>query len=259
MIKIFGDSNVWGDEQPGCSIGKNSKPSKTTFPYYIAKHLNMKVKNYAVSGASLNLIHDTVLFNPVNKNDIVIVYLPTCSKQGFIHIDRNYTQINDVIRYKLRSQIFNKDMGKSTIDWIFDNMWHEKALYYNVIKNAYAIYLLVKHSNVFYFWNTRHYKGGYLNGQDGLSDELKRRNNLHHNYDFPINTNFFDNSIIDFGIDLNSIFSKITIDWNIIKTFDEITNKLNLYKYKQGHHLPIVHKYYAKKIIDILKERLNVY
>ena len=254
VIKIFGDSNVWGDEQPGCTIGKNSKSSKSTFPYYIASLLNCEVENFAVSGAALNLVHDMILFNPVNKDDIVIVYLPTCSKYGFIHNSRDYEEINDVIRYKLRSQIFNKDMGEDTIKWMNDNMWHPQALYYNTIKYAYAILKLTQHSNVFFFWNTRHTDGKYLSGQDGLYDELKRRNNYYGDT-YPTEIA----SSINFSDEILFQLSLITVDWDCVKSLDEITAELNLYKYPQGHHLPRVHFEYAHKIIDVFKERLNVY
>lgn len=254
MLKVFGDSNVWGDEQPGCTIGRNSQPSKTTFPYYIAKQLDLEVENFAVSGASLNLVHDMILFNPVEENDVVIVYLPTCSKFGFIHNSRDYNKLNDVIRYKLRSQIFNHDVGEDTIKWMNDNMFHSQALFYNTIKHAYAIYKLTQHSNVFFFWNTRHVNGKYLEGQDGLYDELKRRNNYYNDV-YPDNGLMWS---IDFPDMVQQQIADVTLDWDAVDSFDRLTDELNLYKYTMGHHLPEVHEVYAKRIIGDIKCRLKI-
>ncbi len=266
---IFGDSNVWGDEQPNCTIGKDSQPSKTTFPYYLSNKLDInEIYNYAVSGASLQLVSDSILFNflskDFDKNDLIIVYLPNCCKYSFITNDRSeYYKIDDIIRYRLRTCFYDNDLKKDTVEWMMKSIWHQQALYYNVIKHALTIDTFLKeYKNVFYFWNTRHHHSSFREGQDGLDSELKHRNAWHPTDDLSepyIGEKFFDNEIVDIEENLHVRFKDRTVEWNVLEVFDKITEQLNLYKYKQKHHVPEVHEYYVNTFLyDYIKEKLNV-
>lgn len=268
-LHIFGDSNVWGDEQPNCTIGVNSQPSKTTFPYYLAEKFNIKnVYNYAVSGASLQLISDSILFNflskQYDKNDFVIVYFPNVSKYSFITNDRKeYKNIEDVIRYRLRTSFYDNNLKQDTVEWMMKHKWHKDALYYNVIKHSYTIDVLLKdYKNVFYFWNTRHHYSSFREGQDGLDSELKHRNAWFPTSDLSepyIGETVFDENVIKTGINFYQKFKNKTVDWDILTTFDNINDKLKLNKYKLKHHVPEVHKYYVDNFLyEHIKEKKNV-
>lgn len=265
---MFGDSNVWGDEQPGCTIEENSQPSKTTFPYYLAERLKINdLHNYAVSGASLQLVSDSILFNflPNNNdsNDLIIVLLPNCIRHSFLTSKSKHTSINDVIRYTLQTCFYNKNLKKDTTEWMMNHLWHEKALYYNVIKHVLTIDTFLKdYKNVFYFWNTRHHYNNFRQGKDGLESELKHRNNWHPTEYLSkpnIGNDVFDSSIIDVDTTIYERIKHRTIDWDIMKTLDEITIKMNSSKYKLGHYKPEIHKHYINMYIyEKIKEKLNV-
>jgi len=269
QLHCFGDSNIWGDEQPNCTIGINSQPSKTTFPYYLAKKLGIEtVYNHAVSGGSLQLVADSLLFNSLPKNhshdDIVIVYLPNCSKYSFVTNDRKeYNSVEDIIRYRLRSCVYDNELKKDTVEWMMKHLWHEQALYYNVIKHIITIDTFLKdYNNVFYFWNTRHHFSSFRKGQDGLDSELNFRNAWFPTDDLAepcIGNSVFDKDIIDHD---NPAFERIknrTVDWDILSVFDSISDQLSVHKYKQKHHAPQVHEHYVDTFLyEHIKEKLNV-
>lgn len=268
-LHIFGDSNVWGDEQPNCTIGVNSQPSKTTFPYYLAKKFDITdIHNHAVSGGSLQLVCDSILFNFLPKNyslnDIIIVYLPNCAKYSFVTNDRKeYKSIEDIIRYRLRSCIYDNDLKKDTVNWMMKHMWHEQALYYNVIKHVATIDIFLKdYKNVFYFWNTRHHLSSFREGQDGLDSELKFRNAWFPTDDIAdpfIGDDVFDNNVIEQEYPAFKRIKERTVDWDILSVFDSISDQLSVHKYKQKHHAPQVHEHYVDTFLyEHVKEKLNV-
>lgn len=264
---MFGDSNVWGDEQPGCTIDENSQPSKTTFPYYLAEKLNINdLHNHAVSGASLQLVSDSILFNFLpnnnNCNDLVIVLLPNCIRYSFLTFNNNYKSIDDVIRYNLQTCFYDKNLKKDTTEWMMNHLWHEQALYYNVVKHVLTIDNFLKdYKNVFYFWNTRHHHNNFRQGKDGLDSELQHRSSWYpteYLAEPNIGNDVFDNSVIDVDDKTYERIKHRTVDWDIVKKFDEITTKLNSSKYKLGHYPPEVHKYYASMHVQQhVEERLN--
>ena len=269
IAHVFGDSNMWGDEQPGCSIDENAQPSEKTFPYYVAHSLGItQVKNYAVSGASLQTVSDSVLFNFLPKNfdhnDLLFVYLPNCIRHGFVSEQSpSYNKVDDMIRHRLKTSVYNLNLKRDTVEWMMSNLWHTQALYYHVVKHALTIDTLLRdYKNLFYFWNTKHHHGNFRTGQDGLDMELKHRNAW-----FPTESlsntqmgeDVFDDKIIDFGIDLHDVFDDKTIDWDILASLDSITDKLSLTKYKLKHYVPEAHKHYADTVVlEKVRKKLNV-
>ena len=269
IAHVFGDSNMWGDEQPGCTIDDTAQPSGKTFPYYVAKTLGIEtVNNYAVSGASLHTVADSILFNflPRNfdHNDLLFVYFPNCVRYGFVSEETpTYNSVDKIIRHRLKSSVYNENMKRDTVEWMMSNLWHTQALYYHVVKHALTIHNFLKdYKNVFYFWNTKHHFGNFREGQDGLDMELKHRNAWYPTDSLSyaeIGNDVFDKDIIDFGLDLHAIFDDKTVDWNILQSLDTITDQLKLTKYKLKHYVPEAHKHYAGTIVEKIRKKLNVH